>query len=128
MVVLIGARPDQDISIEILIFPPHLPVHRSLPPSPLLARQRHRGEHSRKTVNKRVHNPTAWPLTKLVLTKLALAKLVRRGKLVLAKLCLTELVLGHELSLLLELVLRPKVGLELILAARELLDELLPTV
>ena len=123
MVVLIGARPDQDISIEILIFPPHLPVHRGLPPSPLLARQRHRGKHSCKTVNKRVHNPTAW-----LLTKLALAKLVRRGKLVLAKLCLTELVLGHELSLLLELVLRPKVGLELILAARELLDELLPTV
>ena len=126
MVVIIGARPDQGISIEILIFPLHLPVHRGLPPSPLLARQRHRGEHSRKTVNKRVHNPTAWLLTKLVLTKLALAKLVRRGKLVLAKLCLTELVLRHEL--LLELVLRPKVGLELILAARELLDELLPTV
>ena len=128
MVVIIGARPDQGISIEILIFPPHLPVHRGLPPSPLLARQRHRGEHPRKTVNKRVNNPTAWPLTKLVLTKLALAKLVRRGKLVLAKLCLSELVLGHELSLLLELVLRPKVGLELILAAGELLDELLPTV
>ena len=101
-------------------------MHRGLPPSPLLARQRHRGEHSRKTVHKRVHNPTAWPLTKLVLTKLALAKLVRRGKLVLAKLCLTELVLRHEL--LLELVLRPKVGLELILTAGELLDELLPTV
>ena len=128
MVVIIGARPDQGISIEILIFPPHLPVHRGLPPSPLLARQRHRGEHPCKTVHKRVHNPTAWPLTKLVLSKLALAKLVRRGILVLAKLCLSELVLGHELSLLLELVLRPKVGLELILTAGELLDELLPTV
>ena len=46
----------------------------------------------------------------------------------MAKLCLSELVLGHKLSLLLELVLRPKVGLELILAAGELLDELLPTV
>ena len=124
--VIIGARPDQGISIDISIFPPHLPVHRGLPPSPLLARQRHRGEHPGKTVHKRVHYPTAWPLTKLVLTKLALAKLVRRGKLVLAKLCLTELVLRHEL--LLELVLRPKVGLELILTAGELLDELLPTV
>ena len=115
------------------IFILHLPVHRGLPLSPPLARQRHRGEHSCKTVHKRVHNPTAWPLTKLILTKLiltklALAKLVRRGKLVLAKLCLTELVLGHKLSLLLELVLRPKVGLELILTAGELLDELLPTV
>ena len=117
---MISAHSDQGIFIL------HLSVHSGLPPSPLLARQRHRGEHSRKTVNKRVHNPTAWLLTKLVLSKLALAKLVRRGKLVLAKLCLTELVLRHEL--LLELVLRPKVGLELILAARELLDELLPTV
>ena len=119
---MIGAHSDQCIFIL------YLPVHRGLPPSPLLARQRHRGEHPGKTVHKRVHNPTAWLLTKLVLTKLALAKLVRRGKLVLAKLCLSELVLGHKLSLLLELVLRPKVGLELILAAGELLDELLPTV
>ena len=115
--VTIGAHSDQCIFIL------HLPVHGGFPPSPLLARQRHRGEHPCKTVHKRVHNPTIW-----LLTKLALAKLVRRGKLVLAKLCLSELVLGHELSLLLELVLRPKVGLELILAAGELLDELLPTV
>ena len=114
---MIGAHSDQCIFIL------HLPVHGGLPPSPLLARKRHRCEHSCKTVHKRVHNPTIW-----LLTKLALAKLVRRGKLVLAKLCLSELVLGHELSLLLELVLRPKVGLELILAAGELLDEMLPTV
>lgn len=69
-------------------------------------------------------------LTKLVLTKLVLTKLVLT-ELVLSQLVLVEpvdLVLLWSKLRLLELVLSPKVGLELLLLLWQLLDKLLPGV
>ena len=110
----------------------NLAMHRCLPPPPPLPPNWNRGKHPCQPVHQRVHYSTpTWLLTKLALTKLALGRKLVLPELRLSKLGLPKLVLSHKLTLLLlKLVLRSKVGLELVdvLLAGQLLDELLPTV
>ena len=110
-------------------------MHRCLPFPPPPLPNGDRGQHPRQPVHQRVHDSPARLLTKLALTKLALRrKLVLPKlvlpKLVLSKLSLSKLVLSSKLSVLLKLVLRSKVGLELVdvLLVGQLLDELLAAV